>query len=186
MDHDKIKSIKDYLLQNFPSCTIDNKYDFSRVAQTYRIKTLSGILLVTFSKEFIDDNDTKDILKKLSNWNLIDLLRDSYSSLIVVTNHGIRIESRYWDRIKNSLEDSRYKWRTPRGVAKETGLSIEEVKKAFNWHADNIIKSSIPSDTGEELYTTREHFRKLQSPFVKITSSLFTRVGSSTNSSSED
>jgi hypothetical protein len=91
-----------------------------------------------------------------------------------------------WDDVKKSLEDSHYKWRTIRGVAKETGLSPEEVQKLLTAHSDVIIKSSIPADSGEELFTTREHFRRMQSPFVKIASSLISRVTSSSSSSSED
>ena len=91
-----------------------------------------------------------------------------------------------WDDLKKSLEDSRYKWRTIRGVAKETGLSSEEVKKLLAANSTVVIKSSIPADSGEELYTTREHFRRMQSPFVKISSSLISRVTSSSTSGSED
>lgn len=186
MEPGKIQSIRDYLQKHFPSSIHDDMNDFSRGAHKFKIKTASGILLVLFSEEFIDVNDSETIVSKLEKFNLIYHLRDSYSLIVIVTNNGIKFESKFWGEIKKSLEDSRYKWRTPRGVAKETGLSIEEVKKAFNIHSDVVIKSSIPSNTGEELYTTREHFRKLQSPFVKITSSLFTRVSSSTGSSGED
>lgn len=108
-------------------------------------------MLATFSEEFIDDNDSKSILNKLDKWNLSDQLRNNSSALVIVTNHGIRFESKYWDKIKQSLENNRYKWRTPRGILKETGLPIEEVEKAFSWHSDHVIKSSIPSDTGEAL-----------------------------------
>ena len=186
MDSEKIQAIKDYLSKHFPNCAYEDKHDFSRGAQTFKVETDIGNLLAIFSEEFIDDNDSITILNKLDQWKLSDQLRDNPSALILVTNHGIRFESKYWDKIKQSLEDSRYKWRTTRGIVKETGLTIEAVEKAFGWHSGHVIKSSIPSDTGEALYTTREHYRKLQSPYTKIISSVFTSVSSSTNSSGED
>jgi len=184
MDNEKFQSIRKYLSKNFPSCAQEDKYDPSRMTQFFRIKTKDDILLALFSKEFIDDNNT--ILNKIDAWNLANQLRDNPSALVIVTNHGIRFESKHWDKIKKSLENSRYKWRTMRGIVKETGLPIEEVEKAFSWHSDHVIKSSIPSDTAEELYTTREHYRRLQSPYTKIISSVFSSVSSSTNSSGED
>ena len=186
MDIDKIQSIRDYLLKHFPNCAQEDKYDFSRMVQIFRIKTEDEILLALFSEEFVDDNDSNAILNKIDKWNLTNQLRDNPSALVIVTNHGIRFESKHWDKIKRSLENSRYKWRTIRGVIKETGLPIEEVEKAFSWHSDHVIKSSISSDTGEELYTTREHYRRLQSPYTKIISSVFSSVSSSTSSSGED
>lgn len=186
MDSNKIQFIRDYLSKHFPNCAQEDKYDFSRGAQAFKIETEDGILLALFSEEFIDDNDSKAILNKIDKWNLTDQLRDNPSAFVIVTNHGIRFESKHWDKIKRSLEKSRYKWRTPRGIVKETGLPIKEVKKAFGWHSGSLIKSSIPSDTGEELYTTREHYRRLQSPYTKIISSVFSSVSSSTSSSGED
>ena len=91
-----------------------------------------------------------------------------------------------WEKVKISLEDKRYKWRTMRGVTEETGLSQKEVQELMSDHSDTIIKSSIPAESGEDLFTTRDHFRKMQSPFVKIASSLINRVSSSSNSGSED
>ncbi len=186
MDSEKIQSISAHLLKHFPKYEIVDKYNSSRMTQTFRIETEDGILLALFSREFVEDNDSNAILDKIDKWNLTNQLRDNLSALVIVTNHGIRFESKHWDRIRRSLEDSRYKWRTIRGVVKETGLSIEEVEEAFRWHADHVIKSSIPSDTGEELYTTREHYRRLQSPYRKIISSVLSGVSSSTSSSGED
>jgi len=88
-----------------------------------------------------------------------------------------------WDDVKKSLEDSRYKWRTIRGVAKETGSSQEEIQKIFVQHSDVVVKSSIPADSGEELFTTREHFSRMQSPLIKFASAATTSVMSSVSSS---
>ncbi|OGL42891.1 MAG: hypothetical protein A2042_01970 [Candidatus Schekmanbacteria bacterium GWA2_38_11] len=88
-----------------------------------------------------------------------------------------------WDDVKKSLEDSRYKWRTIRGLAKDTASLPEEIQKLLITHSDVVVKSSIPADSGEELFTTREHFRRMQSPLVKIAGSVTTSVMSSGSSS---
>lgn len=90
-----------------------------------------------------------------------------------------------WEDVKKSLEDRRYKWRTIRGIAKQTGTSPEEIRKLLATHADLVIKSSIQAESGEDLFTTREHFRRMQSPFVKLVSSITTSVSSSASSSGE-
>lgn len=187
MDPKKIQSIRDYLLKHFPSDNHDDQFDFDRDGQKFRIKTKDCIYLALVSREFVEDNESNTILSRLNKYDVRNILQSNPSALVIITNSGVRLESVYWDRVKKSLENSRYKWRTPRGVAKEIEITEKEVKKAFTIHSDVVIKSSIPADTGEELYTTREHFRELQSPFVKLTSSLFTRVSSSsTGSSNED
>ena len=88
-----------------------------------------------------------------------------------------------WDDVKKSLEDGRYKWRTIRGIAKETRSSPEEIQNLLTTHSDVVIKFSIPADSGEELFTTREHYRRMQSPLVKIISSVTASVMGSASSS---
>ena len=186
MDSNKIQSIRDYLLKYFPNDSHEDKYDFDRDVHKFKIRTVDNVLLALFSKEYLEDNDTKSIISNLEKIGLSDVLRKNESLNVIITNDGIKFESKFWPGIKQSLEKDRYKWRTPRGVAKENKISVEEVKKAFAVHADAVIKSSIPAETGEELYTTRQHFRSHQSPFVKLTSSLFTRVSSSSTGGSDE
>jgi hypothetical protein len=84
-----------------------------------------------------------------------------------------------WEDVKKSLEHDHYRWRTVRGVARETNLTREEVYRLIQVHAEEVIKSSVSADSGEELFTTRAHFRRRQPAYVKITSALTGRVSSS-------
>ena len=95
MDIDKIQSIRDYLLKHFPNCAQEDKYNSSRTVQAFTIETEDEILVALFSKEFIDDNDSNAILNKIEKWNLTNQLRDNPSALVIVTNHGIRFESKH-------------------------------------------------------------------------------------------
>ena len=84
-----------------------------------------------------------------------------------------------WDGVKTALENDKYKWRTVRGVAKELNANAQEIMSLISKHLDEVIKSAVPAETGEDLFTTRRHYRRKASPFDKITSSLTVSVSSS-------
>ena len=89
-----------------------------------------------------------------------------------------------WEDVVSALEDPKYIWRTVRGVSKQLNASQHKIQDLLAEHASEIIKSSIPAESGEELYTTRRHYRRMASPFDKIASSLTQTVSSSLSSSS--
>jgi phenylpropionate dioxygenase-like ring-hydroxylating dioxygenase large terminal subunit len=88
-----------------------------------------------------------------------------------------------WEDIVKALENNKYRWRTVRGVAKELKTTDKQILELIQQHADEVIKSSIPADTGEDLLTTRNHYRRTASPYAKIISSV-TQSVSGTDSSS--
>lgn len=65
-------------------------------------------------------------------------------------------------RVVAALEDARYQWRTVKGVSDQTGLSREEVLEELIKliDAEIVIRSSVPSASGEDLYSTRDHFKR--------------------------
>lgn len=80
------------------------------------------------------------------------------------------------DAVLESLARSDFKWRTVAGVAEETGLTPEIVQQAISQVADRVVRSSIPSADGRDLYTTREHFRESASLSEKLLGSIKNRV----------
>lgn len=80
-----------------------------------------------------------------------------------------------WDLIISALENPKYKWRTINGISKEINIDSDIIEKELHRHADIIIKSSIPSTHGEDLYTTRDHYRKKSSIIQRITSSIINK-----------
>ena len=88
-----------------------------------------------------------------------------------------------WKDVVQALENPKYKWRTLRGVAKQLKSSEEELLKLLTEHENEIIKSAIPAESGEELYTTRRHYRKM-TPFIDKVYSSFTGTVTSSSSSS--
>lgn len=63
------------------------------------------------------------------------------------------------DFVIKSLENPKYQWRTISGISKETGLSQDIIIEVISQNGDLVVKSSVPSKDGQELYTTRSHFR---------------------------
>ena len=80
------------------------------------------------------------------------------------------------DNVLESLARPDFKWRTVTGIAEETGLTQEIVQQAISQFADRVVRSSIPSTDGRDLYTTREHFRESASLSEKLLGSIKNRV----------
>lgn len=66
------------------------------------------------------------------------------------------------DRVKviKALENPKYKWRTVRGVAQESGLPEQRVGEIVSRTKGLVVQSSVPSTDGLPLYTTRRHLRE--------------------------
>ena len=64
------------------------------------------------------------------------------------------------DAVLKALSSPDYKWRTIPGVAKSTGLEEDIVRQALSQAADQIVRSSVASTDGQDLFTTRERFRE--------------------------
>lgn len=81
-----------------------------------------------------------------------------------------------WEKIKQALENQQYKWRTPEGIAKETGYDFTTVVSSLSTHSDLVIKSTIPSTTGQELFTTRDHYREKSTLWDRFESAITNKV----------
>ena len=57
------------------------------------------------------------------------------------------------DKVRAAFANTKYTWRTIKGVALETGLLQEAVREAIRSLGVEMIPSSIPSESGEELFT---------------------------------
>lgn len=79
-------------------------------------------------------------------------------------------------KIIKAFENPKYKWRTIGGVAKEIGTSQEAVKRIIDAQLNDIIKSSVPDKSGEELYTTRRHYRQKTSVLNRFVAAIKNRA----------
>ena len=70
------------------------------------------------------------------------------------------------EKVIMALENSKYDWRTLKGIASETGITQEKVKEIISQLDELIVQSSVPDKDGNDLFTTRKHYNKNQS-FLK-------------------
>jgi len=63
-------------------------------------------------------------------------------------------------RVMNALRNPLFKWRSIEGISKETGIRPEKVKEFIDTAKAEIVQSVIPSEHGEKLYTTPDHWQE--------------------------
>lgn len=70
--------------------------------------------------------------------------------------------ARAYDAMIAALEDHRFRWRTVNGLARQLRFSKSETTVLLDKLIEQglVIRSSIASPKGEELYTTRKKFAK--------------------------
>jgi hypothetical protein len=78
--------------------------------------------------------------------------------------------------IFDALENPKYKWRTLEGIATETGVAPSVIYSLIEKNREKIIQSTVPSLTGEALYTTRHHYIEQSSSLEKIIGAFKNRV----------
>lgn len=79
--------------------------------------------------------------------------------------------------VVNALENPNYKWRTLEGVAKDTGVEPFVVYRVIEKLGGQVVKSSVASIRGDELFTTRRHLRQKESIFSRFAAVLRNRAG---------
>ena len=90
MSEKKFNVIRNYLSTEFPNYAIDDRHDFDRIAQTFRLTTEEKIHLVTFSRGFLDNNSPSQIADILEKSSLSKHFQQEGIARVVVTNSGIR------------------------------------------------------------------------------------------------
>lgn len=81
-----------------------------------------------------------------------------------------------WTRIRQALENPNFKWRTVDGIAKETGFPSPTVVSSLSHHSDLVIRSTIPSTTGLDLFTTRDHYHEKSTLWERFESVVTNKV----------
>ncbi|MGK0271419.1 MAG: hypothetical protein ACI88H_002078 [Cocleimonas sp.] len=78
--------------------------------------------------------------------------------------------------IKKALTNPDYSWRTIQGIEKETGIPASIIEKIL-LADDDTMTSSSKNEKGEQLYTSRDTYRKNASPLRRLSSVLRNRGG---------
>lgn len=80
------------------------------------------------------------------------------------------------ERVIDAMENPEYRWRTVRGIAADANLDAGTVLEILAALGEWVICSSTQSETGEDLYTTRNHFRKTASLWERVRGVLLNRA----------
>lgn len=72
--------------------------------------------------------------------------------------------------IIGALENKKFKWRTVSGIAKELGFPESEIVIGLNKLLEKGIamRSTVPAASGEEIFTTPEHYKSFASPVQRL------------------
>jgi hypothetical protein len=70
--------------------------------------------------------------------------------------------------VVGALENPNYKWRTIDGLVKETGIDESTVRRVIVKLGEQVVRSSVSSTSGEDLFTTRQHHRQKESVLSRL------------------
>jgi len=79
------------------------------------------------------------------------------------------------DRILNALLNSKYKWRTARGISKETDIQIDIVYD-FLIKSNLIIKAKKSNRQGQPLFALRKKYDRQSSFGLKILNTITNKI----------
>jgi hypothetical protein len=88
---------------------------------------------------------------------------------------GEEIEGDIIRRVVAALENLKFKWRTVGGISKEAGVAPDKVLDVIK-ASDIVVRSGVPSESGDSLFTTRARFRQSASVAEKLRGAFTNRL----------
>ncbi len=82
--------IESYLKRKFPEATIEQKHDFDRDAQSFKVHLSDHTLLLKVGGEFTEDNSTEEILHLFDLWALAEVLGKETELGVLATQRGLQ------------------------------------------------------------------------------------------------
>ena len=79
------------------------------------------------------------------------------------------------ERIIQAIASSSYRWRSARGIAKDAGVSIQQVIDVVE-RSDAFIRAKKANAKGEALYTTKHKYRSETSWYGRVLSALTNKI----------
>lgn len=91
-------------------------------------------------------------------------------------NHKELLTPGLSSRIVQALEDPRYEWRTIDGLALETSIPAATIREVLENLDEEVVRSSIPDESGRSLFTTRRHYRQTHGLGARFLAALSDKV----------
>lgn len=92
LDEIKLNAVRNYLEANFADYEIEDRYDFDRDAQTFRLIKEKKFCLVTVSSEFLEDHSIDEILIWFDRYSLVKNIQQRNKTRFIVTSRMLRME----------------------------------------------------------------------------------------------
>ena len=89
MDENKLNAVRKYLTIEFPGDEVEEDYDSDLAAQTFKIHYKNNELLLKVYKNFLSDNNEKEITTILINQKISNLLKETKELGVSVGNSGV-------------------------------------------------------------------------------------------------
>jgi hypothetical protein len=83
------------------------------------------------------------------------------------------IESK--DKIIAAINNSEYKWRTPKGIAQSTGIEIEKVLDILDT-SGGIVQARNGNAKGEPLFTTAKKYKENTGLASRVLSAITNKI----------
>lgn len=77
--------------------------------------------------------------------------------------------------IVKAINSSPYKWRSPRGIAKDCGLAIQKVMEILDRSGD-FVRARKTNAKGEALYTTKKKYKSEQTLSQRLLGAITNRI----------
>ena len=78
-------------------------------------------------------------------------------------------------KVFKALENSKFTWRTVRGISTEVKLPTQVVHNIIVSQGEHVVVSSVPNTSGETLYASRAIHRKKASHFKRFVAAIKNR-----------
>lgn len=103
------------------------------------------------------------------------LLQGSYPDAPVRNGGLFMDEKEVLELITKAITSSNYKWRTPQGIAKDSGVPLGQVIQTLE-KSNDFVRASNANSTGEPLYSTREKYTNTSSIGQRIISAITNKI----------
>jgi hypothetical protein len=72
------------------------------------------------------------------------------------------------ERVLQALNNERFKWRTLKGIVRESGLEPDTVMTVIRCNENLIAQSSVLSSKGDELFTSRSNLSSSDNTMTRL------------------
>lgn len=90
---EKINVVRSYLKSRFPSCKLDDRFDYTRHAQAFFLSEDEDQHTITVYSEFFNTHSAAEIEKILKSRQFDQYFRELHKERVIISNKGVNLLS---------------------------------------------------------------------------------------------